>query len=429
MDNCEPIRPKIGVWCPAFGYAALATPPLYTAHCCAAYTPLWRSRAGVKLSPAMAHRIIHRFRSQTPSFAVMSRLTTVITFLARSAVVGLAAAFLAVYLFPDLLPGRSVSTSQGPASYASAVVSTAPAVVNLIGASRGPAATPGAVTGDSVVGESLGSGVILSAEGHVITNDHVIAGARAIDVVLTDGRVAPATLVGTDPDTDLALLKIGLDNLPRILLGRSDTLRVGDVVLAIGNPFSIGQTVTQGIVSGTRRGQLGLSPFENFIQTDAAINLGNSGGALVNASGELVGINTAFFSRRLDSEGIGFAIPVNLVRGVMADLIEHGHVIRGWLGVGTETLTAEQARSLGLEDPFGIILTSVQQGSPADLAGLRPADVITHINDQPVVVWQDALRQVARMAPGTPIVLTGSRLGRSFRVAAEVAERPSLGRD
>jgi len=358
----------------------------------------------------------------------MSGLSTALAFLLRSATVGLAAAFLVVYLFPELLPGSDRQPTSGPASYASAVTSTAPAVVNLIGTRRDAPAAGGQTAGRAAGGESLGSGVILSPEGHIITNDHVIAGANAIDVVLNDGRVAPATRVGTDPDTDLALLKIELDDLPRIRLGRSDMLRVGDVVLAIGNPFSIGQTVTQGIVSGTRRGQLGLSPFENFIQTDAAINLGNSGGALVNADGELVGINTAFFSRRLDSEGIGFAIPVNLVRGVMADLIEHGRVIRGWLGVGTETLTAEQARSLGLDDPFGIILTSVQPGSPADLAGLRPADVITHINDQPVVVWQDALRQVARMAPGTRIVLSGSRLGRGFRVAAEVAERPSPGR-
>jgi S1-C subfamily serine protease len=297
-------------------------------------------------------------------------------------------------------------------------------VVNLIAADGQPA-PDGAAAGTALrAGDSLGSGVVMSPDGYVITNDHVIAGAAAIDVVLNDGRVAPAAIVGTDPDTDLALLRIELDDLPGLRLGRSDTLRVGDVVLAIGNPFSIGQTVTQGIVSGTRRGQLGLSPFENFIQTDAAINLGNSGGALVDAQGALVGINTAFFSRRLDSEGIGFAIPINLVRGVMADLIQHGRVIRGWLGVGTETLTPEQALSLGLPDPFGIILTSVQRDSPADKAGLRPADVITHIDDQPVVVWQDALRTVARMTPGAQVVLTGSRLGKPFRVVAKVAERP-----
>jgi len=248
-----------------------------------------------------------------------------------------------------------------------------------------------------------------------------------LQVVLVDGRSAAADLVGTDPETDLALLKIDLPDLPAIRVGRSDQLMVGDVVLAIGNPFSIGQTVTQGIVSGTGRGQLGLSQFENFIQTDAAINVGNSGGALVSADGELVGINTAFFSRRLDSEGIGFAIPINLVRGVMQDLTQHGRVIRGWLGVGTQTLTPEQARALGLPSAFGIILTTVQAGSPADRAGLRPNDVITHINDEPVVVWQDALRTIAAMRPGTRVVLSGSRLGRPFRVATEVAERPPRG--
>jgi serine peptidase DegS len=361
----------------------------------------------------------------------MARLRTALIFLLQSATVGLAAAFVVVYLFPDLLDkGDGTSNGVPVYSYADAVRTTAPAIVNLISAASrsGNPAPPGAGVLPVQAGESLGSGVVMSSDGYVITNDHVIAGVPAIDIVLTDGRSAAAEIVGTDPDTDLALLKIELDDLPTLRLGRSDTLRVGDVVLAIGNPFSIGQTVTQGIVSGTRRGQLGLSSFENFIQTDAAINLGNSGGALVNARGELVGINTAFISRRLDSEGIGFAIPVNLVRGVMSDLIEHGRVIRGWLGVGTETLTPAQAESLGLEDAFGIILTSVQPDSPADLAGLRPADVITHVNDQPVIVWQDALRLIARMVPGTEVVVTGNRLGKPFRVVATVAERKPLDR-
>jgi S1-C subfamily serine protease len=255
----------------------------------------------------------------------MARLRTAIIFLVQSATVGLAAAFVVVYLFPGLVqPGRE-SPATGPSSYSDAVSVAAPAVVNLVSTVRPGSARDGGI---SAV-ESLGSGVIMDDEGYVITNDHVIDGVESIQVFLTDGRAGPAAVVGTDPDTDLALLKIDLEGLPTIPLGRSDTLRVGDVVLAIGNPFSIGQTVTQGIVSGTRRGQLGLSPFENFIQTDAAINLGNSGGALVNAAGQLVGINTAFFSRRLDSEGIGFAIPVNLVRGVMADLIS------GWSGAGS----------------------------------------------------------------------------------------------
>jgi len=345
-----------------------------------------------------------------------------LSFLAQSAVVGLAAAFVAVFLYPDLLPdGHPLRDGAGGSdSYAAAVAATAPAVANLVGR---PAAPAGFAEGQA--GGSLGSAVVMDADGYVITNHHVIAGMEDLQVVLVDGRTAPAALVGTDPDTDIALLKIELPGLPRIRVGRSDQLRVGDVVLAIGNPFSIGQTVTQGIVSGTGRGQLGLSQFENFIQTDAAINVGNSGGALVNARGELVGINTAFFSRRLDSEGIGFAIPVNLVRGVMEDLRRHGRVIRGWLGVGTQTLTPDQARALGLPEPYGIILTTVQPGSPADQAGLRPNDVITHVNDEPVLVWQDALRSIAAMRPGTRVTLSGSRRGQAFRVDAEVAERPS----
>jgi serine protease DegS len=343
-------------------------------------------------------------------------------FLVQSAVVGLAAAFVVVFLFPELLPaGHPLrGGAAGPDSYATAVAATAPAIANLVGR---PTAAAGFA--ETEVSGSLGSAVVMDPDGFVITNHHVIAGMEELQVVLVDGRVAPATLVGTDPDTDIALLKVDLPNLPRIRIGRSDQLRVGDVVLAIGNPFSIGQTVTQGIVSGTGRGQLGLSQFENFIQTDAAINVGNSGGALVNARGELVGINTAFFSRRLDSEGIGFAIPVNLVRGVMQDLQTHGRVIRGWLGVGTQTLTPEQAVALGLREPYGIILTTVQPGSPADRAGLRPNDAITHVNDEPVVVWQDALRSIAAMQPGTQVILSGSRRGQPFRVQAEVAERPS----
>jgi serine protease DegS len=346
----------------------------------------------------------------------------IVMFLAQSAIVGLAAAFVVVFLYPNLLPaGHPLRAgSAGPDSYAMAVAVTAPAVANLVGRPMTPAGFA-----EPQNSGSLGSAVIMNGDGYVITNHHVIAGMEDLQVVLVDGRTAPAVLVGTDPDTDIALLKVDLPGLPRIRIGRSDQLRVGDVVLAIGNPFSIGQTVTQGIVSGTGRGQLGLSQFENFIQTDAAINVGNSGGALVNARGELVGINTAFFSRRLDSEGIGFAIPVNLVRGVMQDLLEHGRVIRGWLGVGTQTLTPDQARALGLPEPYGIILTTVQPDSPAALAGLRPNDVITHVNDEPVVVWQDALRSIAAMRPGTLVTLSGSREGQQFRARAEVSERPS----
>lgn len=350
----------------------------------------------------------------------MGKSRQTLTFLFRSAVAGLAAAFVVVLLFPQLLPSHHpLRGGTSPYSFAAAVAASAPAVVNLVGR---PAASAGFAEQQS--SGSLGSAVVMNGDGYVITNHHVIAGMEQLQIVLVDGRTAPALLVGTDPNTDIALLKAELPELPRIRIGRSDQLRVGDVVLAIGNPFSIGQTVTQGIVSGTGRGQLGLSQFENFIQTDAAINVGNSGGALVNARGELVGINTAFFSRRLDSEGIGFAIPINLVRGVMEDLVEYGRVIRGWLGVSTQTLSPDQARALGLPEPYGIILTTVQPGSPADSAGLQPNDVITHVNGEPVMVWQDALRSIAAMRPGTKVQLSGSRFGQPFVVEAEVAERP-----
>ncbi|NGP52195.1 trypsin-like peptidase domain-containing protein [Thioalkalivibrio sp. XN8] len=352
----------------------------------------------------------------------MGQARHTVKFLFQSAVAGLAVAFVVVFLFPGLLPsGHPLRGDQaGPGSFAAAVAATAPAVVNLVGRA---AVAPGFE--ERQASGSLGSGVVMNGDGYVITNHHVIAGMEDLSVVLVDGRSAPARLVGTDPETDIALLRIELPDLPSIRVGRSDQLEVGDVVLAIGNPFSIGQTVTQGIVSGTGRGQLGLSQFENFIQTDAAINVGNSGGALVNARGELVGINTAFFSRRLDSEGIGFAIPINLVRGVMSDLVQHGRVIRGWLGVGTQTLTPDQARALGLPEPYGIILTTVQAGGPAARAGLRPNDIITHVNGEPVVVWQDALRSIAAMPPGTKVTLSGNRRGQSFEVEAEVAERPA----
>ncbi len=351
----------------------------------------------------------------------LDQFRSIVAFVLKSATVGLAAAFLLVYLAPGLLPEGHPARLSGPGagvpSYAPAVTVTAPAVVTLVGR----AAVAGQADAQPT---ALGSGVVMNAEGHVMTNHHVIEGKRDVRVVLPDGRSAPAGLVGTDQETDLALLKIDLPDLPRLSLGRSDILQVGDVVLAIGNPFSIGQTVTQGIVSGIGRGELGLSQFESFIQTDAAINLGNSGGALVNARGELVGINTAFFSRRYDSEGIGFAIPVNLVRGVMADLIRYGRVVRGWLGVGTTTLTPAQAAQLGLDDEFGILVVTVQPGSPAAGAGLRPNDVITHVNGEPVIVWQDALKRIASLRPGTEVVLSGVRGGEPFRVATMVAERP-----
>ena len=321
----------------------------------------------------------------------MTPIARVLGYIVRFVIVGLAAAFVLIMVRPELLRARQptpppLSTSQpqalvgAPAStYADAVARSAPSVVNVyadrVVAERSLPPQLEDLFGDTWPGyrqrreRSLGSGVILDTNGHIVTNNHVIDAASIIKVQLADGRVADAKVMGRDADTDLAVLQIGLQNLPTMALGRSDTLRVGDVVLAIGNPVGLSQTVTQGIVSATGRGQLGVARFENFIQTDAAINLGNSGGALVNTAGELVGINTAIFARNAGIEGIGFAIPVNLVRGVMEEIFKNGRVIRGWLGVVPQDITPEQARALGAPDG-GVLVANLYVNSPALRAGL-----------------------------------------------------------
>ena len=270
---------------------------------------------------------------------------------------------------------------------------------------------------------SLGSGVIVDGSGHIVTNHHVIANADSIRVQLADGRVADAKIVGRDPDTDLAVLKIDLTPLPVAAFGRSDQLQVGDVVLAIGNPVGLSQTVTHGIVSATSRQQLGIAPLEDFIQTDAPINFGNSGGALVDASGALVGINTAIVAKNIGVEGIGFAIPVNMVRGVLDEIIAHGRVIRGWIGIVPEDLSDEQAQQLGLAQA-GVVIGNLYVGSPAQQAGLQPGDLLTAIDGTPPHSAQDALGRIAGHKPGTTIVLRGLRAGRAFEVHAQVGERP-----
>jgi len=248
----------------------------------------------------------------------------------------------------------------------------------------------------------LGSGVIVSPAGYLLTNHHVIDGADAIEVQLSDGRHASAQVIGTDPDTDLAVLKIDLPDLPVILLGDSDRLQVGDVLLAIGNPFGVGQTVTSGIVSALGRNQLGLNTFENFIQTDAAINPGNSGGALVDIHGHLMGINTAIFSRSGGSMGIGFAIPTSTARFVLESIVRDGSVTRGWLGVEPQQLDRELAQHFGVNTTQGVVITGVLQNGPAASAGLRPGDVITHIAGQPIRDVAGLLAAVAALRPGEP---------------------------
>jgi serine protease DegS len=323
-------------------------------------------------------------------------------------------------------------------SFADAVSRAGPAVVNIYTA-RVVANAPGAATNGSPllrqnpaqvrqrVEGSLGSGVIVDSDGHLITNDHVVHGADQIRVQLADGRVATPTIVGTDPDTDLAVLRVDLENLPVMQMGRSNVLRAGDVVLAIGNPFGLSQTVTQGIVSATGRGRLGVTDFEDFIQTDAAINFGNSGGALINTEGELIGINTAVLAQTLGTDGISFAIPVNMVRGVMDQIIAHGRVRRGWLGVSSEELPRTAAASLGIDPPVALRISSVDPQGPAAKAGMRVDDLVTHFNGQQIVNAQEALNRVAAMSPGSTLEIRGRRGRERLTIEATLEERPPRG--
>ena len=252
----------------------------------------------------------------------------------------------------------------------------------------------------------LGSGVIVSPEGYILTNNHVVEGADEIAIQLSDGRKALAQVIGTDPDTDLAVLRIGLADLPVITLGNSDQLQVGDVVLAIGNPFGVGQTVTSGIVSALGRTQLGINTFENFIQTDAAINPGNSGGALVDVQGRLIGINTAIYSRSGGSMGIGFAIPTTIARNVLAAIVRDGEVTRGWIGVEPQELTPEMALNFGIApDAQGVVITGVLQDGPAAQAGIRPGDVIATVQDKAVTSVPALLQAVAALTPDTAVMV------------------------
>jgi serine protease DegQ len=270
----------------------------------------------------------------------------------------------------------------------------------------------------------LGSGVLVSAEGYLLTNNHVIEGADDIEVMLTDGRQARAKLVGSDPESDVAVLKIELDRLPAISFGDADKLQVGDVVLAIGNPFGVGQTVTAGIVSALGRNQLGINTFENFIQTDAAINPGNSGGALIDAGGNLLGINTAIYSRTGGSLGIGFAIPVSTARQVMEALIKDGQVTRGWLGVEQRDLTPEIATTLNLPIKQGVLITGVLQSGPASAGGLRPGDVVVKVAGTPVVNTIQLLNAVAALKPKEVAAIGVQRGDKALDVSVTVGLRP-----
>jgi serine protease DegQ len=270
----------------------------------------------------------------------------------------------------------------------------------------------------------LGSGVIVSSNGYVLTNNHVIEGADEIEVFLNDSRHGVAKVIGTDPDTDLAVLKIELDQLPVIVLGNSDSLEVGDQVLAIGNPFGVGQTVTSGIVSALGRNQLGINTFENFIQTDAAINPGNSGGALVDTNGNLLGINTAIYSRSGGSMGIGFAIPVSTAKMVLEGLVRDGQVTRGWIGVEPNDLSPELAEAFGVQVQEGVIITGVLQNGPAAKAGVRPGDVITRIGERDVTDVSQLLSVVAALKPGTPARFLIARKSQRLELDVSPGVRP-----
>ncbi len=317
-------------------------------------------------------------------------------------------------------------------SYAAGAAKAMPAVVSIT-TEKAPRTPPipdpwlrqffgEAARRQPVVG--LGSGVIVSPDGYILTNNHVVAGADQIEVTLADGRQAPATLVGRDPDTDLAVLRIGLKDLPVITFGHDSKLHVGDVVLAIGYPFGVGQTVTQGIISALGRTQLGINTFENFIQTDAAINPGNSGGALVDVEGNLIGINTAIFSRTGGSLGIGFAVPVSTARNVLQQLIATGQVVRGWIGVEPQDVTAQLAQTLKLPHPEGVVIVGVLRGGPADRAGIKPGDVVLDVAGQPVANTGQLLNAVAALKPGSDTAITLLRSGQPATVTVRIGTRP-----
>jgi serine protease DegS len=375
---------------------------------------------------------------------MLERFGRGLTFVVGSVVGGLALAFVIVAVRPDLirrgaapvLPIMPPVTPSvpGPArvTYSDAVQRAAPSVVNIYTerlVRERVAPSLGELFGESLpryrgrIERSLGSGVIVDESGHIVTNHHVIANADSIRVQLEDGRVADAHIVGRDPDTDLAVLQINLSPLPVATFGRSDQLRVGDVVLAIGNPIGLTHTVTHGIVSATSRQQLGIAPLEDFIQTDAPINFGNSGGALVDSSGALIGINTAIVAKNLGVEGIGFAIPVNMVRGVMSDIIAHGRVIRGWIGIVPEDITEEQAGQLGLAQG-GVLIANLYVGSPGQQAGLEPGDLLLAIGNAPLHSAQDALARIANEKPGAVLAIKVLRGKRTLETKAHVSERP-----
>ncbi|OIQ86617.1 putative periplasmic serine endoprotease DegP-like precursor [mine drainage metagenome] len=368
---------------------------------------------------------------------------------AQTVTISLGIMFVLQLFRPDLLGnGAKLITvhqagpalqQRGVSSYSQAAHKAMPAVVNIF-TSKAISDSSNSFTDDPLFRQffgalpedqpqrenSLGSGVIVSPEGLILTNHHVIDAADDIEVALADGRTVPARVVGSDPETDLAVVKVEMKKLPSITFGRSETLSVGDVVLAIGNPFGVGQTVTQGIVSALGRNHLGINTFENFIQTDAPINPGNSGGALIDTNGNMIGLNSAIYSRSGGSMGIGFAIPVSLARQVMEQIIRDGGVTRGWIGIEAQDITPELAESFRLREARGALIAGVMRGGPADQAGVKPGDILLDINGRPVIDSAGMLNLIAALKPGQPanIRVVRNQAERSYSVL--IGKRPKL---
>ena len=367
----------------------------------------------------------------------------------QAATIAVAVLFVVSTFRPEWLPRSSapapltqsapanLAASARVASYSEAVQRATPSVVNVstskeIRSPRHPLLNDPVFRrffGDQLPDEaqrasSLGSGVIVSASGYVLTNHHVVEAADEIEVTLADGKKLLAKVVGNDPDTDLAVLRLDAENLPAISFGSSEALRVGDVVLAIGSPFGFTQTVTSGIVSALGRTGLGINTFENFIQTDAAINPGNSGGALIDASGNLIGINTAIFSPSGGSMGIGFAIPVSTAKMVLEQIVKSGSVTRGWIGVEAQALNAAIAESFKLGSTRGALIAGVLRGGPADKAGVKPGDVLVEVQGKPVADPAGMLNLIAALAPGQAANVKLKRQGQEVDATITVGRRP-----
>ncbi|WP_041361929.1 Do family serine endopeptidase [Methylovorus sp. MP688] len=368
---------------------------------------------------------------------------------AQTVTISLAVIFVAQQFYPDLFTHSAKplvvneapatpASSIPPGSYSAAAKKAMPSVVNIFTSKKAEANPSQPFMDDPLFRHffgdqqdeqpqrenSLGSGVIVSTQGLILTNHHVIESADEIEVALADGRTVSARVVGTDPETDLAVLKVDVKNLPAITFAKADQINVGDVVLAIGNPFGVGQTVTQGIISAVGRSHLGINTFENFIQTDAPINPGNSGGALIDTDGNLVGVNSAIYSRSGGSMGIGFAIPVSLAKQVMEQIIRQGSVTRGWIGIEAQDITPELAESFRLKEVRGSLIAGILRDSPAERAGLRPGDILLEIDGRQVQDSSSMLNLISSLKPNKKAVLKISRDQREFSVPVLIGKRP-----